>query len=133
MSAVKRRISAALRRLTLTEQQQQLVRLLLREERRERETTERQLAQCRRDLREALAQPVPESATVLELSVRERLLLERQRSPAARLEQRIAAMLGPDRARELRRHAPAAHARATIARGPLGIQAPAPGSPITAG
>ena len=37
MSAVKRRISAALRRFTLTEQQAQLVRLLLREERRERE------------------------------------------------------------------------------------------------
>ena len=37
MTAAKRRISAALRRLTLTEQQAQLVRLLLREEKRERE------------------------------------------------------------------------------------------------
>ena len=122
MSAVKRRISAALRRFTLTEQQAQLVRLLLREERRERETTERQLAQCRRELREALAPPVPDSATVLALSVRERLLLERQRSPASGLEQRIAAMLGPERAKELRRHVPV-----------MGIQAPAPGASVTSG
>ena len=133
MTATKRRIRAALRRLTLTEQQAQLVRLLLREEKRERETTERQLAQCRRDLREALAQPVPDSATVLELSVRERLLLERQRSPSSGLEQRIAAMLGPERAKELRRYAPVVHASAVIARAAGGNQGPARGAPITAG
>jgi Spy/CpxP family protein refolding chaperone len=133
MTATRRRIRSALRRVNLTDQQAQLVRLLLREERRDRETTERQLADCRRNLHGALAPPAPDSAAVLELSVRERILLERQRSLASSLEQRIAAILGPERARELRTHAPVAHASATMASPRVGTQSFASQTPINAG
>jgi Spy/CpxP family protein refolding chaperone len=109
MPTARRRIRGALRRLTLTEQQARLVRLLMREERRERETTERLLEECRRELRQALAPSAPDSATVLELSVKERLLLEQQRALPEHLERRIAGMLGPERASELRTLPPPAH------------------------
>lgn len=107
MTATRRRIQGVLRRVTLTAQQAQIVRLLFREEKRVRETTAQQLADCRRELREALAPPAPDSATVLDLSKREGLLLERQRSLDPGLERRIAAMLGPERAKALRTHSPA--------------------------
>jgi hypothetical protein len=48
-----------------------------RDTRRRREAATELLAECRRDLREALAEPEPDPAAVLELSVQERLLQER--------------------------------------------------------
>lgn len=50
---------------------------LPRDVRRQREATRELLAECRRDLRVALAEPEPDPAAVLELSVQERLLRER--------------------------------------------------------
>jgi len=117
MRAARRRIRSALRRLTLTEltePQAQLVRLLLREERRQRETTERRLAECRLQQRQALVRLAPDSATILELRVTERHMLEQKRGLSAGLEQRIARLLGPERAVELRTLAPVAHASARL-------------------
>jgi hypothetical protein len=50
---------------------------MTRSERRQREAARERLAECRRELREALAEPVPDPASVLELSAEERLLQER--------------------------------------------------------
>jgi hypothetical protein len=102
MIAARRRIRKALRRLPLTFEQSQLIRLLLREDRRERREVQRLLDECRRVLHVALAPPAPDSATVLELSVKERQLLDRQLGLCDRLEERLARMLGPGRAGELR-------------------------------
>jgi len=107
VTPARQTIRGALRRLTLTEKQAQLVRLLLREDRRLREATEQLLAECRRDLRAALAPPQPDSLAVLELSIQERLLQERQRALPASLEERIAALLRPEQAVALRSLAPA--------------------------
>ena len=107
MIPARHTIRGALRRVALTERQAQLVRLLLREDRRQREAAEQLLAECRRDLRQALAPPQPDSLAILELSVQERLLQDRQRALTASLEQRIAALLRPEQAVALRRLAPA--------------------------
>jgi hypothetical protein len=48
-----------------------------RDARRQREAARELLAECRRDLRQALAELQPDAAAVLELSVQERLLQER--------------------------------------------------------
>jgi len=108
MIAARRRIRKALRRLSLTYEQSQLIRLLLQDDRRERREIQRLLEECRRRLHVALAPPAPDSATVLELSVRERELQERQLGLCDRLEERIARLLGPERAAELRRLPPVA-------------------------
>lgn len=50
---------------------------LPRDARRQREAARELLAECRRELREALSGPEPDPGTVLELSVEERLLRER--------------------------------------------------------
>jgi hypothetical protein len=98
----RRRIRRVLRRLTLDERQSQLVRLLLREDTRQREALASQLERCRAELREALHPPTPDSAAVLDLSVRERHLLEQEQTMSAFLEGRIGAILGPEQALELR-------------------------------
>jgi len=98
----RRRIRRVLRRLTLDERQLQLVRLLLREDRRQRAAVASQLERCRAELRQALQPPTPDSAAVLDLSVRERRLLEQEEMMSAFLEGRIAAILGPEQAPELR-------------------------------
>ena len=64
--------------------------------------------ECRRRLHVALAPPAPDSATVLELNLRERQLQERQLGLCDRLEERIARLLGPERAAELRTLPPVA-------------------------
>ena len=102
MIASRRRIFKALRRLSLSQEHTRLIRLLFREDRRERAAIERLLADCRRELHAALAPPAPDSATVLELSVRERRLTERRLRLCDELEERIARLLGPERAAELR-------------------------------
>jgi Spy/CpxP family protein refolding chaperone len=108
----RRRIRRVLRRLTLDERQLQLVRLLLREDRRQRAAVAWQLERCRAELRQALQPPTPDSAAVLDLSVRERRLLEQEEMMSAFLEGRIAAILGPEQARELRSLVPVTGANA---------------------
>jgi Spy/CpxP family protein refolding chaperone len=109
MGAVtRRRIRRVLRRLTLDERQAQIVRLLLREDRRQRDLLAAQLVRCRADLHEAIHPEAPDSATVLDLSVRERRLMEQERMLSVFLEGRIAAILGPEQAVELRSLAPVA-------------------------
>ncbi len=98
----RRRIRRVLRRLTLDERQAQLVRLLLREDRRQRGAVATQLERCRAELSEALHPPTPDSAAVLDLSLRERRLLDQEQMMSAFLEGRIAAILGPEQAVELR-------------------------------
>lgn len=107
MIPARHTIRGALRRVALDQRQAQLVRLLLREDRRQREAAEQLLAECRRDLRQALAPPQPDALAVLELSVQERLLQERQRALTACLEQRIAALLRPAQTVALSSLAPA--------------------------
>jgi hypothetical protein len=93
------------RRLTLSEPQAQLIRLLLREDRRQRLAAQQRLAECRRDLRAALAPPAPDPVAVLELSVEERLLQDRQAACSSQLELRVAALLRPDAVVEIRTQA----------------------------
>jgi predicted NACHT family NTPase len=102
----RRRIRRALRRVQLTESQARLVRLLFREEERERASILKRLAECRRKLHAAFAPPVPDSEIVLELSRREKQLQDRERALSGLLEARIAALLGPAQAAELRRLLP---------------------------
>jgi hypothetical protein len=66
------------------------------------------LAECRLQLREALAAPLPDSASVLELAVQERLLAARERALAVRLEGTLAGLLQPQQALRLRALPPAA-------------------------
>ena len=135
MIAARRRIRKALRRLSLSYEQSQLIRLLLRDDRRERREIERLLEECRRQLHVALTPPAPDSATVLELSLRERQLQERQLGLCDRLEERIARLLGPERAAELRTLPPVAapdaspdEAAASPHAAPLRLPRPARGS-----
>ncbi len=106
IAAARQRARRAVRRLSLTEAQAERVRQLLREDRRQWETAQLLLAECRRALDEALAPPAPDSMAVLELSVQERLLEDRERELSARLEERMAALLRPDQAVRLRALAP---------------------------
>ena len=107
-AADRQRTRRALRRLSLSEAQEARVRRLLRDDRRRWEAARHLLAECRRELAEALAAPVPDSAVVLELSVQEKLLHERERASYAGLEERMANLLRPDQAARLRSLAPAA-------------------------
>ena len=61
-----------------------------------------------RDLREALAAPGPDSAAVLELTLEERLLEEKERAASVRLERSLATLLRPEQVTRLRTFAPAA-------------------------
>jgi len=109
MSAASRqRTRRALLRLSLSEAQEARVRRLLRNDRRQWETARQLLAECRRELGEALATPVPDSTAVLELSVQERLLEEKERASSARVEERVARLLRPEQAARLHALAPTA-------------------------
>lgn len=108
IAAARQRARRALRRLALTEAQAQEARLVLRDARRRLEAAQALLAECRRELHAALAAPAPDSALVLELSVQERLLVERERRASGRLEASLASLLRPDQARRLRALPPAA-------------------------
>jgi hypothetical protein len=121
MLGTRRRIRRALGRMRLSNAQSRLVRLLLREEDRERDSILKQLAECRLELRAALAPPAPDSGRVLELSRRERQLQERERALSGLLEARIASLIGPAKAAELRTLVPPS---------PLASEpAPGPGAP----
>jgi Spy/CpxP family protein refolding chaperone len=107
-AAGRQRTRRALLRLSLSEAQEATVRRLLRDDRRQWEAVRQLLAECRRELGEALAARVPDSAAVLELSVQEKILDERERALYARMEERMAELLRPDQAARLRSLAPSA-------------------------
>jgi len=108
IASARQRARRALRRLSLTEAQEEAARRLLRNDRRQLEAARETLAECRDQLREVLAAPAPDSALVLELTVEERLLVERERAMSARLERSMAALLRPEQATRLHALAPAA-------------------------
>jgi len=106
MNAARQRTRRALHRIALTGSQAETVRRLLREDRRQWEAARQLLAECRRELDEALATPMPDSAAVLELAVQERLLQEKERALSARVEERMAELLRPEQAARLHALAP---------------------------
>jgi Spy/CpxP family protein refolding chaperone len=109
MSAASRqRVRRALERLDLTRAQAESVRRHLQDDRRQWEAARQRLAECRRDLEAALAGPAPDSLTVLELTLEERLLEAKERGLSAQVEQRMAELLRPDQALRLRALAPPA-------------------------
>ena len=107
-AASRQRTRRALLRLSLSEAQEARVRRLLRDDRRQWEATRQLLAECRRELGEALATPGPDSTVVLELAVQERLLQEKESALSAQVEERMASLLRPEQAARLRALAPSA-------------------------
>jgi Spy/CpxP family protein refolding chaperone len=97
----RQRVRRALRRLSLTPAQARSVGRLLRDERAQLEAAEQLLAECRRQLREALSPLEPDAASVLELTVHERLLERRERQLAVALQKKVAAALRPEQALRL--------------------------------
>ena len=108
IASARQRARRAFLRLSLTEAQAEEARLLLRDDRRQLEAVRALLAECRSRLHEVLAARSPDSALVLELTVEERLLVERERAIRARLERSMAALLRPEQATRLRTLTPAA-------------------------
>jgi hypothetical protein len=95
-------------RLSLSESQWENVRRLLRHEHRQLEVVRRALDDCRRELDRVLGRALPDSELVLELTLEERVLQERERALAADLERSLVALLRPEQATRLRGLAPAA-------------------------
>jgi len=95
-------------RLSLSEQQAERVRGTVADDLRLSAATRELLAECRRQLWEALATRAPDSTDVLELAVQERLLLDRQRQLTARVERSFATLLRPEQTRRLRALSPSA-------------------------
>jgi Spy/CpxP family protein refolding chaperone len=108
IASARQRARRAVRRLSLTPAQAAEARRLLGEDRLQLEAAQGLLAECRRQLREALAAPVPDSVIVLELTVEERLLVESARAMSGRLERSLAALLRPEQATRLSTLTPAA-------------------------
>jgi Spy/CpxP family protein refolding chaperone len=108
IAAARQRARRAVQRLSLTEAQAVAARRLLKDDRLQLEAAQGRLAECRRQLREALAAPGPDSAAVLELTLEERLLEEKERVASVRLERSLAALLRPEQVTRLRGLAPAA-------------------------
>ena len=108
IASARQRARRAFLRLSLTEAQAGEARLLLRDDRRQLGAVRELLAECRGRLHEVLALRAPDSALVLELTVEERLLVERERAMSARLERSMAALLRPEQAKRLRTLTPAA-------------------------
>lgn len=102
IASARQRARRALVRLSLTPSQARTASLLLRDERRQLEVARQMLAECRQQLREALARAAPDSTSVLELATQERLLERRERELAAALERRLASLLRPEQALRLR-------------------------------
>jgi Spy/CpxP family protein refolding chaperone len=105
--SARQRVRRALHRLSLTPAQARTASLLLRDERLQLEAARQVLAECRRQLRAALAGRAPDSCVVLELSTQERLLERRESELAAALERRLASLLRPEQAVRLQALAPA--------------------------
>jgi len=110
IASARQRARRAVLRLSLTQAQAEEARRLLRDDRRQLAAARDVLAECRDQLREVLAAAAsaPDSALVLELTMEERLLVERERAMSARLERSMAALLRPDQAARLSTLTPAA-------------------------
>jgi Spy/CpxP family protein refolding chaperone len=108
IASARQRARRALLRLSLTEAQAREARRLLGADRRQLEAARELLSECRARLHEVLAARAPDSALVLELTVEERLLVERERAMSARLERSMAALLRPEQVMRLRALAPEA-------------------------
>jgi Spy/CpxP family protein refolding chaperone len=108
IASARQRARRALIRLSLSDSQAEDVRRLLRDERRQWEVTQRLLRECRCQLSEAMAVPRPDSSEVLELTVQERLLRERERLLSTQMEATLAKLLRPEQARRVRALPPAA-------------------------
>ena len=102
IASARQRVRRALRRLSLTPSQARTASRLLRDERQRLEAARQLLAECRQELREALALPAPDSMVVLELTTQERLLQQRERQLAVALERSLARLLRPEQAVRLR-------------------------------
>jgi Spy/CpxP family protein refolding chaperone len=105
-AAARQRARRAVRRLKLTPAQAETVRRHLQDDRRRWEAARVELAGCRRALARTLVGPAPDSSAVLELTIQERLLEDRERALAARVEERMAGLLSPDQAVRLHALAP---------------------------
>jgi hypothetical protein len=105
--AARQRARRALDRLGLSASQADDVRRLLRDEHRQLEAVRQALEVCRRDLDRALGRVQPDSSLVLELTLEERVLKQREQALAAGLEQSLVRLLRPDQATRLRGLAPA--------------------------
>lgn len=108
IAAARQRARRALRRLAVTEAQEEEARRVLSDDRRHLEAARALLTECRRELRAALCAPAPDSALVLELSVQERLLLQKEQAASVQLERSLATLLRPEQAKRLHGLAPAA-------------------------
>lgn len=102
IASARQRARRALGRLRLTPSQARTAGRLLRDERRKLEAARQMLAECQRELRQALASPAPDSAAVLELTVQERVLRQREGELAAALERSLAGLLRLEQALRLR-------------------------------
>jgi Spy/CpxP family protein refolding chaperone len=98
IASARQRVRRALRRLSLTPPQAERVSRALRDELGQMGATREMLAECRRQLREALATATPDSSVVLELTVQERLLQGRERQISAALERSLVGLLRPEQA-----------------------------------
>ena len=108
IAAARQRARRAFQRLSLTEAQAAEARRLLKDDRLQLEAAQSRLAECRRELREALAVPGSDSAAVLELILEERLLEQKERAASVRLERSLAVLLRPEQAARLQGLPPAA-------------------------
>lgn len=96
-------IARTARALGLDARQASRLRRALREERLRRRAVRERLAECRIQLREALASPAPDPGQIWELAREERVLLGRERSPGLDLDPAVAAILNEEQVRRLRR------------------------------
>ena len=107
IASARQRARRALRRLSLTPSQAERLSQMLRVELRQVGAARDMLAECRRQLREALTPAVPDSTVVLELTVQERLLQAKERQLSASVESALLALLRPEQAVRLRALPPA--------------------------
>ncbi len=108
IAAARQRARRALRRLGVTPAQIEAISPRIREERRQLDAARTLLEDCRAQLRRALAAHEPDAASVLELTLQERLLARRERELLAALETSLASVLRPEQALRLRGLPPAA-------------------------
>lgn len=108
IAAARQRARRALHRIGLTPAQIEAVGPRIREERRQLDAARALLEDCRAQLRRALGSREPDAASVLELTLQERLLARRERELVAALEKSLASALRPEQALRLRGLPPAA-------------------------
>jgi len=101
MASARQRARRALRRLSLTPAQAQKLGRVIRDELRQMQAARGMLAECQRQLRDALATRAPDSMVVFELTVQERLLQRKERELMGALQRSLVALLRPEQALRL--------------------------------